>query len=101
MAKLSFLHKYAGGSGHNSTKWKGGVHLNDKGYLRYSRSGPHRMKYVHRVVMAEMCAQLSYYPLNPSTGLPDGFTVEHCDHIRTHNCPANLLLLDIRIHNAL
>jgi hypothetical protein len=34
-----------------------------------------------------------------SEGTP--FTVEHVDHRRTHNCPANLLLLDKRIHDAI
>ena len=89
-----------GRSGPANPRWKGGVYLNAKGYARYG-SGPHKGKYVHRVVMAQLCAVQSYYPLDPSTGLPADFTVEHVDHSRAHNCTCNLLLLDLRIHNSL
>ena len=55
--------------------------------------------------MLEMCLEGCYYPLpldrhgNPT--LPEGFTVEHLDHHRQHNCYQNLMLLDKRIHDAL
>jgi hypothetical protein len=91
---------FIGGSGSLHPRWRGGVTLNDKGYLRYS-SGSLRGRYVHRVVMAKMVAEMSYYPANAQSGLPPGFTVEHLDHCKTHNCPSNLLLLQIEIHNAL
>jgi len=83
-----------------------GVRLNEKGYLRYS-AGPNRDRYVHRVVMSRLCTEFCYYPLDQTTplgrptGLPWGFTVEHLDHNRTHNCPGNLLLLQTEIHNHL
>ena len=76
-----------------------GQHFNLKGYPRYS-TGALRNKYVHRVVMANAAAEFCVYPLNPSTGLPDGFHVEHVDHNRTHSCLGNLLLLEACIHNA-
>jgi len=86
--------------GESNGKWKRGYYTNDKGYLRHS-SGPHRSRYVHRQVLANLCAVWCYYPLDPATGLPFGFTVEHLDHRRAHNCIDNLILLDIRIHNYL
>lgn len=86
------------GPGH--VRFGTGMHVSDKGYLRYS-SGPLRNRYVHRVALAELCAEWCYYPLDPRTGLPFGMTVEHVDHHKQHNCISNLLLLDIRIHNAL
>lgn len=52
---------------------------------------------VHRKVMYEACLEMCYYPLNGN--LPEGFTVEHCDHNRQHNCIENLLMLDKRIHD--
>ena len=33
--------------------------------------------------------------------IPEGMTVEHVDHHKPHNCIGNLMLLDVRIHNAL
>lgn len=63
--------------------------------------GQDRKKYQHRVVMADMCREFCFYPLDPRSGIPSGMTVEHQDHRRTHNCRANLILLDIHIHNHL
>lgn len=100
MPKASFLSRQVGQSGPRNTNYKGGTCLNEKGYLRIS-SGPHRNRYVHRQVLADLCAVWCYYPLNARTGLPDGMSVEHLDHRRTHNCISNLILLDLRIHNAL
>jgi len=38
----------------------------------------------------------------PNKGvIPEGLTVEHIDHRRSHNCPENLMLLAERIHNAI
>jgi hypothetical protein len=72
---------------------------NEKGYVRLYVK-PHRGKYEHRVVMAEMCVEFCFYELQ-SDGLPAGFTVEHQDHVRTHNCRENLVLLQEIIHNYL
>jgi hypothetical protein len=84
----------AKGSGIHGSKTR-----NEKGYVRlYIKE--HRGKYEHRVVVAKMCAEQCFYPLE-ADGLPAGFTVEHQDHNRTHNCPENLILLQEIIHNHL
>ncbi len=75
-----------------------GVCVTAKGYLRITRRGPHRDKLVHRVVMAGLCRQFCYYPLNGG-GLPEGMEVHHQDFDKTHNCPSNLLLLDPALHS--
>lgn len=75
-----------------------GVHVHIKGYLRITRRGPWRNWLVHRKVMLEMCLEMCYYPREEGK-LPEGFTVEHLDHDRMHNCPENLMLLDKRIHD--
>ncbi len=75
-----------------------GVHIHIKGYLRITRRGPWRNWLVHRKVMLEMCQEMCYYPMEEGK-LPEGFTVEHLDHNRRHNCPENLMLLDKRIHD--
>jgi hypothetical protein len=49
--------------------------------------------------MAEASSEFCFYPLNPRSGLPDGFHVEHIDHCKTHNCISNLLLIQDSIHN--
>lgn len=84
----------ARGSGKNGAKTR-----NEKGYVRLYTQ-PHRGKYEHRVVMSERCREFCYYPL-ADDGLPVGFTVEHIDHNRTHNCGENLMLLQDIIHNHL
>jgi hypothetical protein len=48
--------------------------------------------------MAQAAREFCYYPL-AADGLPVGFTVEHVDHHRTHNCLSNMLLLQTSIHN--
>jgi hypothetical protein len=48
--------------------------------------------------MASACREFCFYPL-ASDGLPVGFTVEHIDHRRTHNCLSNMLLLATDLHN--
>lgn len=89
----------ARGSGRNGLRT-----LNEKGYVRISH-GPDRGKYEHRVIMAALCAEFCYYTHSPlwdyRAGLPLGFHVEHIDHVRTHNCPSNILLLQDVIHNAI
>lgn len=77
-----------------------GFTFNDKGYARITK-GKWRGRYLHRHVMALAAAEFCYYPLNPKSGLPDGFHVDHVDHRRRHNCLENLLLLDARIHDHL
>lgn len=88
------------GSGRHAQRFGPGVYINEKGYLRHS-AGPLRGRYYHRVVMASLCAEFCYYPVQADGFIPDGFTVEHVDHIKTHNCPENLLLLEESIHNAI
>jgi hypothetical protein len=74
-----------------------GMVVNEWGYLRYTRRGPLRNRLVHRAVMAEMCREFCYYPLN-GNGLPAGMEVHHQDFDRRHNCRANLVLLDPALH---
>jgi hypothetical protein len=83
----------------NAAKWAGtaGVTLTGNGYLRHT-AGPNRAKFVHRTVMATLCRESCFYDLAPD-GLPVGFTVDHVDHRKTHNCPDNLLLLQREIHD--
>jgi hypothetical protein len=76
-------------------RWRGGTTVLN-GYLRY-KSGPHRDKLVHRVVMQNLMGEFSYY----GTEIPPNFTVEHVDHNPQHNCPENLLLLQAEIHIAI
>lgn len=76
-----------------------GVSMHEKGYLRRWRRGPNRGQLVHRMVMAELCRIWCYYPLN-GNGLPHGFDVHHVDFSKTHNCPANLLLIEHTLHTA-
>jgi hypothetical protein len=90
--------------GPRNPKWKGGRSLNDKGYVRVRKGGrnaPH--KYEHRRIIEELlesplCADYVF----PEKGkIPQGMTVHHNDHSRTHNCIPNLMLLSVPIHNAL
>jgi hypothetical protein len=74
--------------------------LNEKGYVRLWRK-PHYGRYEHRVVMAELCRKGCSQPLEEKTGLPEGMVVHHQDHVRTHNCHQNLMLMDKAIHDAL
>ncbi len=74
-----------------------GVRVHAKGYLEIIRRGPWRGWLVHRKVMYEACLEFCYYHINRR--LPEGFTVEHLDHDRQHNCIENLLLLNKRIHD--
>ncbi len=71
-----------------------GKYITEKGYVRHS-AGILRGEYEHRVIMFRMTMEFSYY----GPGLPEGFTVEHIDHNKQHNCPGNLLLLESVIHN--
>ena len=91
---------HAGGPAH--PRWRGGVCLNEKGYRRIM-AGSHRGKYEHRRVMEEMLEHPLCAPyVFPERGvIPAGFTVEHLDHTRAHNCRENLMLLDERLHNAI
>lgn len=73
--------------------------LTSKGYLRHT-AGPIRGRYVHRETLAVLCRVWCYYPL-AADGLPAGFTVEHLDHRRAHNCHTNLILLQKEIHDYL
>jgi hypothetical protein len=53
-----------------------------KGYPRF-HSGPHRNRYVHRVVWETVSG----------TSLPDGWHVHHQDFDRTHFCSYNLIAM--------
>lgn len=74
-----------------------GIRVHAKGYLQIIRRGQWEWWLVHRKVMYEAYLELCYYPLNGN--LPAGFTVEHLDHNKQHNCRENLLMLDKRIHD--
>lgn len=91
----------------HSLNFKRGYTVNEKGYQRI-KAGPDRDKYVHRKVMEVMLAATDTQTLAAlgiaaaaPAKIPEGFTVEHLDHRRQHNCPENLLLLDKRIHDAI
>jgi hypothetical protein len=77
-----------------------GVRVHAEGYVQIIHRGPWRGWLEHRKVMLEMCREMCYYPIEDGK-LPAGFTVDHLDHRRQHNCPENLMLLDKRIHDAL
>ena len=66
----------------------------------------HFNKYEHRVVMermlaAPLCAEYVFPGPGEKGKIPQGMTVHHNDHSRTHNCIPNLMLLSTSIHNAL
>lgn len=78
-----------------------GTHVASKGHLRYS-AGPHRNKYVHRVIAAQCAAVWCYYPVNGKDGLPEGWDVHHLDGNPQNNCPVhNLCLMPHSLHAAL
>jgi hypothetical protein len=81
---------------------KNGYTVNSKGYYRYT-AGRNRGKYLHRVLVTQLCLQQCYYTLDEQ-GWPilEGsyFTVDHVDHNRQNNCHCNLLLLQKEIHDA-
>jgi len=88
-------------------RWKYGQVLNEKGYVRL-KSQPDRGMYEHRALMRELlrhrriCA--SYvFPAGSigRDGLPVGFSVNHFDQNKTHNCFGNLQLLQNCIHSAI
>jgi hypothetical protein len=60
----------------------------------------HYGKYEHRVVMAELCKEFCVYELG-GDGLPEGMEVHHMDWNKQHNCPGNLMMVDIAIHRRL
>lgn len=72
-----------------------GYTVTAKGYKRIT-AGSYRNEYEHRVIMFKATVEFSFY----GPGIPPGFTVEHVDHNRQHNCLQNLLLLESSIHNA-
>jgi hypothetical protein len=76
-----------------------GTCLSQHGYVRITRRGPFRDWYEHRKVMFEACQEFCYYSVDGD--LPQGFTVDHLDHKRAHNCLGNLLMLDKRIHDSI
>lgn len=76
-----------------------GTRIHAEGYVQIIRRGPWRGWLEHRKVMYEACQEFCYYLLNGN--LPEGMTVEHLDHKRSHNCIENLMLLDKRIHDAI
>jgi hypothetical protein len=76
-----------------------GTRLRHDGYVQITRHGPWRWCLEHVKVMLEACREMCYYPVED--GLPPGFTVEHLNHNRAHNCMCNLMLLDKRIHDVL
>jgi hypothetical protein len=79
-------------------KWKGGICLNEKGYRRITH-GQHRNKYDHRRRIEELLEQPISYIFRGDGKIPPNMTVEHIDHIRTHNCVSNLMLLEKVIHD--
>lgn len=74
-----------------------GYIITRRGYVMISRRGPDHGKLEHRVVMARMCREWCYWPLN-GDGLPEGMEVHHHDFKRDHNCPSNLILMDPALH---
>ena len=86
------------GAGH--PRWRGGVSVSDKGYLRY-RSAPHRNKYVHRVVIEDELKNPIGLCFTPGQSIPTGFTVDHVDHNKQHNCQGNLILMEKKIHDVI
>ena len=85
-------------AGPKNGKWRGGVCLNEKGYRRIT-SGKHRNKYEHRRVIEKLLEFPISYMFHGDGKIPEGMTVEHLDHIRTHNCCGNLMLLEKTIHD--
>jgi len=89
-------------AGQRNPKWTGGRPLNTKGYVRL-KTRENRYKYEHRVVMERLlqeplCAEYVF----PERGkIPEKMTVEHLDHVRTHNCHQNLMLLEKCIHDSI
>lgn len=77
-----------------------GKTLTDKGYYRIT-CGPDRFKLEHRVIMREAIRETKFGWWEDKTEIPPGFTVEHVDHRRSHNCFSNLMLLDKIIHDAI
>ena len=75
-----------------------GVYRDHNGYLRVGRRGPNRKKYVHRLVVADLCQIHCFYPLN-GDGLPPNMDVHHSDFDKTHNCPSNLILMESAFHD--
>lgn len=88
-------------SGALNYKWRGGKHVTQKNYIRLSCK-PHRNKYEHRVVIEHLIASGTggLIWIN-QTEIPDSMTVHHNDHVRSHNCLGNLMLLDKAIHDYL
>lgn len=74
-------------------RWKGGKTVTSKGYVRLT-AGPNRFRYEHRVLAESLWRETH------GTSLPEGFEVHHLDFCRSHNCPANLLILGPGLHEA-
>ena len=89
-----------GAFGEKNSIWKGGMHVSDKGYLRYS-SGELRHKYVHRNVVELLLVDPIGLCFRLGQGIPEGYTVDHMDHNKLHNCPGNLLMLQKCIHDVI
>lgn len=94
------------GYGPQHPNWVGGRPLNEKGYVKIKTKENYN-KYEHRVVVERMlreplCADYVFSGDGRVRGkIPDGMTVHHQDHCRTHNCIPNLMLLEDVIHRAL
>ncbi len=95
--------------GRNHPNFQGYVYQ-DKGYPRYTAHHPKfPTEFVHRVVTKVLAQEgFCYHPLD-STGFPYvvgeygeifAMEVHHQDWNRRNCCPANLLLLDHRLHDA-
>jgi hypothetical protein len=70
-----------------------GWSLSIVGYLRITRRGPDRGKYVHRVVSREALEEAG-------RRWPEvRWEVHHQDFDKTHCCRENLVLLDRRLHS--
>ena len=90
MRKTTGQHKGKGRGWRKST----GLTL-DHGYYRYT-AGPHRGKYVHTRIAETLVSETPY---SIRLLLPWPYEVHHVDYRKTHNCPSNLILLDIAFHS--
>ena len=88
------------GTGHGFVR-RAGVRVGSKGHMRYS-AGPHRGKYVHRVLVADLCREWCYWGEGGVCGgIPPGWDVHHLDGDPQHNSLGNLCLVPHEFHSIL